>query len=48
VKAVAEEKKKFKPYTKKRFCPKCGTGVHLAEHKDRFSCGRCGYLEMKR
>jgi len=30
-----------------RHCPKCGPGVFLAEHKDRFSCGRCGYTEFK-
>jgi small subunit ribosomal protein S27Ae len=24
-------------------CPKCGAGVYLARHKDRESCGRCGY-----
>ena len=28
-------------------CPKCGEGVFLAEHKDRSSCGRCGYTEFK-
>jgi len=28
-------------------CPKCGPGVFLAEHKDRFSCGKCGYTEFK-
>ena len=28
-------------------CPKCGPGVYLAEHKDRVSCGRCGYTEFK-
>ena len=27
------------------FCPKCGPGVFLAVHKDRKSCGRCGYTE---
>lgn len=33
---------------KKRFCPRCGPGVFLAEHKDRYSCGKCGYTEYKR
>lgn len=33
--------------TKKRSCPKCGGGVFLAEHKDRTSCGKCGYSEKK-
>ena len=31
----------------KRNCPKCGPGVFLAEHKDRVSCGKCGYTEFK-
>lgn len=30
----------------KPFCPKCGPGVFLAKHKDRVSCGRCGYTEF--
>ena len=25
------------------FCPKCGPGVFLAQHKDRKTCGKCGY-----
>lgn len=28
-----------------RFCPKCGQGVFLARHKDRWYCGKCGYTE---
>lgn len=31
----------------RRHCPKCGPGIFLAEHKDRFSCGKCGYTEFK-
>ena len=31
----------------RRTCPKCGDGVFLAEHKDRLSCGTCGYTEFK-
>ena len=31
----------------RRHCPKCGEGVFLAEHKDRYSCGACGYTEFK-
>jgi len=31
---------------KKKTCPKCGDGVFLAEHKDRSSCGTCGYTEF--
>ncbi|MBI2133783.1 30S ribosomal protein S27ae [Candidatus Woesearchaeota archaeon] len=32
---------------KNKFCPKCGPGNFLAEHKNRTSCGKCGYAEMK-
>jgi small subunit ribosomal protein S27Ae len=31
----------------RRNCPKCGEGIFLAEHKDRVSCGKCGYTEYK-
>ncbi len=31
----------------RKTCPKCGPGVFLAEHADRWSCGRCGYTEWK-
>ena len=33
---------------KKKFCPEesCGPGVFLAEHKDRLSCGKCGYTKF--
>jgi small subunit ribosomal protein S27Ae len=31
----------------RKSCPKCGPGVFLAQHKDRTSCGRCGYAEFK-
>ena len=31
----------------RRHCPKCGDGVFLAEHKNRISCGKCGYTEFK-
>ena len=24
-------------------CLKCGTGVRMAIHKDRQTCGKCGY-----
>lgn len=56
-KAEAKEKKTSKSslYTasgtdlkrNKRFCPKCGPGVFLAQHDNRSSCGNCGYLEWK-
>ena len=29
-------------------CPKCGSGVLLANHKDRLYCGNCHYVEMKK
>lgn len=29
------------------YCPKCGPGVFMAEHKDRQSCGKCGYTQWK-
>ncbi len=40
-------KKKIKAYVPGKACPKCGGGVKLAEHKDRRSCGKCGYFERK-
>ncbi len=39
--------KKTKPYKPGKNCPKCGTGVRLAEHNNRRSCGKCGYFEKK-
>jgi len=33
---------------KRKFCPRCGEGVFLAEHKDRRTCGKCGYTEFKK
>jgi small subunit ribosomal protein S27Ae len=35
--------KKIKPS-----CPRCGPGVFLGEHKNRNSCGKCGYTEFKK
>jgi len=31
---------------KSKFCPKCGAGVFMAKHKDRLTCGQCGYSEI--
>ncbi|NLL95264.1 MAG: 30S ribosomal protein S27ae [Thermoplasmatales archaeon] len=31
---------------KKPVCPKCGPGIFMATHKDRVSCGKCGYTEF--
>ncbi len=30
---------------KQESCPRCGTGTFLAQHKDRKTCGKCGYSE---
>ncbi|MBU3905123.1 MAG: hypothetical protein KJ906_03170 [Nanoarchaeota archaeon] len=30
-----------------RFCPRCGPGIKLAAHKDRVTCGKCGYSEKQ-
>lgn len=32
---------------RKQTCPKCGSGIFLAEHKDRLYCGKCHYMEKK-
>lgn len=32
----------------RRSCPKCGPGVFLAKHKNRVSCGKCGYAELEK
>ncbi len=31
-----------------RWCPRCGPGIVLAVHKNRSTCGRCHYSEIKR
>lgn len=31
-----------------RTCNKCGVGYFLADHYDRWSCGKCGYTIFKR
>ena len=31
----------------KRDCPRCGKGVFMAEHSDRFTCGKCNYTTFK-
>jgi ubiquitin-small subunit ribosomal protein S27Ae len=30
---------------KNKFCPKCGPGVFMAAHRNRVTCGKCGYME---
>ncbi|MCX6772465.1 MAG: 30S ribosomal protein S27ae [Candidatus Micrarchaeota archaeon] len=46
-KPAAKKQKKFKAYASGKSCPKCGSGIRLASHKDRFACGKCGYFEKK-
>ena len=33
---------------RKRNCPRCGDGYFLGDHKDRFYCGNCHYMEVKK
>ena len=40
------EIKDGKVIRKNRFCPKCKS--FLANMKDRFYCGKCGYVEIKK
>ena len=42
------EAKRNKLERLKKYCPKCGPGVFMGEHKDRTSCGKCGYTEFKK
>ncbi len=28
---------------KSQNCPRCGPGIFLAQHKNRQTCGKCGY-----
>jgi small subunit ribosomal protein S27Ae len=30
----------------RRDCPRCGKGVFMAQHKDRHTCGKCGFTEF--
>jgi small subunit ribosomal protein S27Ae len=34
--------------TAKKYCPRCGPGVMMADHKDRATCGKCGYTEFRK
>ena len=31
----------------RKACPKCGSGVFMAEHEDRFTCGKCAFMQKK-
>ncbi len=33
---------------KNNSCPKCGQGTYMAKHKDRETCGKCGYSVFKK
>ena len=33
---------------KRQECPRCGSGVYMAEHANRTSCGKCGYTVFKK
>lgn len=35
-----------KAVAQRKYCPRCGPGVFMAQHKDRLSCGKCGYTEF--
>ena len=40
---------KYKKYKgDHKYCPKCGPGVFLANHKNRETCGTCGYTVFKK
>ena len=39
------EIKDGKVIRKRKICPKCGS--FMAEHKDRWYCGKCHYTEFK-
>jgi small subunit ribosomal protein S27Ae len=43
---AGKSKKDVKVYKPGRSCPKCGS--RMAEHSDRFTCGKCGYTEFKK
>ena len=33
---------------KNKFCSKCGPGIFMAKHKDRETCGKCGYTTFNK
>ncbi len=33
---------------KNPICPKCAEGTAMAVHKDRKTCGKCGYTEFQK
>jgi small subunit ribosomal protein S27Ae len=54
--APAKKTKKFKTVyevsgglkRKNKNCPKCGMGIFMAHHKDRWTSGKCRYTEFER
>ncbi len=43
---MAKEAKKAGAYKQgSKYCPKCG--ARMADHANRFTCGRCKYTEFK-
>ena len=51
-------KKSIKPHTlyesagsefkrKNKTCPKCGKGIFMAKHANRWTCGKCQYTEFE-
>jgi len=30
----------------KKICSRCGKGTFMAQHKDRYTCGKCGLTEF--
>lgn len=57
-KKKAKNKRPSKKYSKYKIegsklvraktCPKCGEDVFLAQHRDRYYCGKCHYVEIKK
>lgn len=39
------QKKEIAAYRQGRQCPKCYS--RMADHSDRYACGKCGYTEFK-
>lgn len=31
---------------RRKYCPRCGVGIFLADHKTRLYCGKCHYTEF--
>jgi len=45
---IPYEKQGDKLVKKNKECPKCGAGVFMATHKDRYTCGKCKYTEFRK